>query len=60
MIPHHQVAVDMSKRLLKHTNNDFMITFAYRIIRSQQEEISYMNNLLINMKGWSWNSNLIN
>ena len=60
MIPHHQVAVDMSKRLLKHTNNDFMITFAYRIIRSQQEEISYMNNLLSNMKGWSWDSKLIN
>ena len=60
MIPHHQVAVDMSKRLLKHTNNDFMITFAYRIIRSQQEEISYMNNLLKDMKGWSWNSKLIN
>ena len=60
MIPHHQVAVDMSKRLLKHTNNDFMITFAYRIIRSQQEEISYMNNLLLNMKGWSWDSTLIN
>ena len=37
-----------------------MITFAYRIIRSQQEEISYMNNLLTNMRGWSWNSELIN
>ena len=60
MIPHHQVAVDMSKRLLEHTRNDFMITFAYRIIRSQQEEISYMNNLLANTKGWSWNSTLIN
>ena len=60
MIPHHQVAVDMSKRLLEHTKNDFMITFAYRIIRSQQEEISYMNNLLANTKGWSWNSKLIN
>ena len=27
MIPHHQVAVDMSKKLLKHTQNDFMIYF---------------------------------
>jgi uncharacterized protein (DUF305 family) len=60
MIPHHQVAVDMSKTLLKHTNNDFMISFAYRIIRSQQEEINYMNQLLENLEGWSWNSNLIN
>ncbi len=59
MIPHHQVAVDMSKTLLKHTQCDFMISFAYRIIRSQQDEISYMNQLLQNLKGWSWNSDLI-
>ena len=25
MIPHHQVAVDMSKKLLNNTKNDFMI-----------------------------------
>ena len=60
MIPHHQVAVDMSKTLLKHTNNDFMIQFAYRIIRSQQEEINYMNQLLQNPQGWSWQSSLVN
>jgi uncharacterized protein (DUF305 family) len=59
MIPHHQVAVDMSKTLLKHTNNDFMISFAYRIIRSQQGEINHMTQLLQNLKGWSWNSDLI-
>ena len=59
MIPHHQIAVDMSKSLLKHTNNDFMISFAYRIIRSQQDEINYMTQLLQNLKGWSWNSDLI-
>ena len=39
MIPHHQVAVDMSKTLLKHTNNDFMIQFAYRIIDVKQHGI---------------------
>ena len=60
MIPHHQVAVDMSKTLLKHTNNDFMVQFSYGIIRSQQVEINYMNNLLQNLQGWSWNSQLIN
>jgi uncharacterized protein (DUF305 family) len=60
MIPHHQVAVDMSKRLLKHSKNDFMISFAYRIIRSQQEEINYMNNLLQYKEGWAWQSPLIN
>lgn len=59
MIPHHQVAVDMSKTLLKHTNNDFMIAFAYRIIRSQQDEINYMTQLLERLKWWSWNSDLI-
>ena len=46
MIPHHQVAVDMSKKLLKHTKNDFMIHLAYRIINSQQEEIILLNDLL--------------
>ena len=46
MIPHHQVAVDMSKKLLKHTKNDFMIYLAYRIIRSQQDEIILLNDLL--------------
>ena len=46
MIPHHQVAVDMSKKLLLNTKNDFMINFAYRIIRSQQQEIVLLNDLL--------------
>lgn len=45
MIPHHQVAVDMSKKLLKHTKNDFMIYLAYRIIRAQQSEIVLLNDL---------------
>ena len=48
MVPHHQVAVDMSKKLLKHTKNDFMIFLCYRIIRSQQEEIIQLQNLLNN------------
>jgi|TARA_B110000967_G_scaffold43072_1_gene43180 uncharacterized protein (DUF305 family) len=60
MIPHHQIAVDMSKRLLKHTNNDFMIAFAYKIIRNQQDEINYMSQLLQNLQHWSWTSHLIN
>ncbi len=46
MIPHHQVAVDMSKKLLKNTKNDFMISLAYRIIKSQQEEIIMLNDTL--------------
>ena len=46
MIPHHQVAVDMSKKLLKNTKNDFMIHLAYRIIHSQQNEIILLDDLL--------------
>ena len=46
MIPHHMVAVDMSKVLLKNTKNDFMVYLAYRIIRSQQAEIVLLYDLL--------------
>tara|TARA_S200000501_G_scaffold39104_1_gene31988 strand:+ start:396 stop:1058 length:663 start_codon:yes stop_codon:yes gene_type:complete len=46
MIPHHQVAVDMSKVLLKNTKNDYMIYLATRIIRSQEEEIILLNDML--------------
>ena len=46
MIPHHQVAVDMSKKLIENSKNDFMIYLAYRIIRSQQEEIILLTDLL--------------
>jgi uncharacterized protein (DUF305 family) len=48
MIPHHQVAVDMSKVLLKNTKSDFMIYFANRIIYSQQQEIVLLNDMLNN------------
>lgn len=58
MIPHHQVAVDMSKKLLKNTSNDFMIHLAYRIIRSQQEEIILLNDLL-NRKNINYRSKLL-
>ena len=45
MIPHHQVAVDMSKILLENTNNDMMIWLAYRIIKDQQQEVIDFDNL---------------
>ena len=45
MIPHHQVAVDMSKKILTTTSNDFIIYLAYRIIRAQQAEIYQLSNL---------------
>jgi hypothetical protein len=46
MIPHHQVAIDMCKVLLKHTKSDFLIYLAYRMIRAQESEIILLNDLL--------------
>lgn len=45
MIPHHQVAVDMSKVLLRNTTNDAMSRLAYRIIRAQEAEIKLLHDL---------------
>ena len=59
MIPHHQVAVDMSKKLLKNTKNDFMIYLAYRLIRSQQDEILLLNDFL-KENNYKYQSTLIN
>ena len=58
MIPHHQVAVDMSKVLLKNTKNDFMIYLANRIIRSQQEELILLNDMKSKTR-YSHQSNLL-
>ena len=58
MIPHHQVAVDMSNRLLKYTKNIHMIDLATTIIREQQFEILKMNEMLNNMKSWDYQSKL--
>ena len=58
MIPHHQVAVDMSKKLLENTKNDFMIHLAYRIIQAQQNEIILLNDLL-DKKNYKHNNNLL-
>ena len=46
MIPHHQVAVDMCKILLKHTKSDFLIYLSYRMIRGQESEIIFLNDML--------------
>jgi uncharacterized protein (DUF305 family) len=48
MVPHHQVAVDMSKRLLLHTNNGYLLDFCTKLIIDQQGEIFTMNSLLKN------------
>ena len=59
MIPHHQVAVDMSDRLLLHTKNIHMIDLAKTIIIEQQNEILKMNEMLNNMKSWNYTSDLL-
>ena len=48
MIPHHQVAIDMSRRLLLYTNHSYLMSFCNDLILNQQYEIYYMNNLLLN------------
>ena len=48
MIPHHQVAIDMSKRLLLHTNHSYLMEFCINLIIEQQGEIFLMNNILKN------------
>ena len=57
MIPHHQVAVDMSRRLLLHTNNSYLLDFCRKLIIDQQGEIFYMNSLLRNT--YNNNSNIL-
>jgi len=57
MIPHHQVAIDMSKILLKNTENDMMIWLAYRIIKDQQQEVIILENL--KKSKYKYKSNLV-
>ncbi len=58
MIPHHQVAVDMSKRLLLHTNHSYLMEFCRKLIIDQEGEIFYMNNLL--QSNYTHKSELLN
>ena len=53
MVSHHQVAVDMSKRLLLHTNHSYLIDFCRKLIIDQQGEIYKMNHLLKNKYNYS-------
>ena len=57
MIPHHQVAVDMSKQILKTTNNDFIIDLAYKIIHNQQLEIT--NLYYLSKSKYTFESNIL-
>jgi uncharacterized protein (DUF305 family) len=46
MIPHHQGAIDMSKELIKKTNDPEVKAFAQKIIKDQQAEIKQMQDFL--------------
>lgn len=46
MIIHHQDALDMAKRALENTKNDFVKTLSENIISSQSKEINDMRNEL--------------
>ena len=58
MISHHQVAIDMSKRLLLHTNHSYLLDFCKQLIIDQQGEIFTMNSLLKNT--YNYKSELVN
>jgi hypothetical protein len=47
MIPHHSMAITMSKRILEKTNNSKIRNLANKIIYSQMDEIEEMNKILI-------------
>jgi uncharacterized protein (DUF305 family) len=62
MIPHHQAAVDMSQRLLLHTNHTYLHGLVYRIILNQKQEILKFNEMLEtidNVFTWKYNSELL-
>ena len=58
MIPHHQVAIEMSERLLMYTNNSYLMDFCRKLILDQQGEIYLMNNMLLNKS--NYRSELLN
>lgn len=46
MIPHHDVAIEMSERVIKYSKKPLMIDFAYGIIKNQRYEIWTMKQYL--------------
>jgi len=59
MIPHHQVAVDMSQRLLLHSKNSYTRQLCQDIILEQESEILLMNQMLEYTKRWNYKSTLV-
>ena len=50
MITHHQMAIDMSKTILKYTDNNTIKTISENIIDTQTKEIHRMENIVNSIK----------
>lgn len=48
MIKHHEMAISMSKIILNYTDNQEVIDLANSIIKSQNEEVKKMKDIIIN------------
>lgn len=53
MIPHHSMAILMSKRILQH-QPPLLHEFVYNIIKTQEEEIEYMKKMYSKSIGEVW------
>jgi uncharacterized protein (DUF305 family) len=54
MIPHHSMAVHMSKKLLEKENN--ISPFVENIIKTQEDEINYLKKLVFQLRKGVWYS----
>ena len=61
MIPHHQVAVDMSELLIPKISDPVILDLCRKLIIDQQYEIFYMNDLLkgLDSQNWKYNEDLL-
>lgn len=50
MIPHHQVAIDMCKLIMKNTKSDFIMSLAYDMLKTQEAEVFLLYNLFNTQK----------
>lgn len=57
MIVHHQIAVDISRVMIKKTDSPHIMSLCYDIIRAQEHEITKMRDLLSWVAGWQFPSN---
>ena len=51
MITHHAGGVEMAQALIERSANEVVTSLAERIVRTQQSEMTYMNELLVLVEG---------